>query len=383
MENLTDNPQVVWISDNAAFVHAAEAWRECEFLAIDTEFERRTTYYPILALVQVFDGEMIYLIDPLEVECPQAFRDVLADDKIVKILHSAKEDLEVFYFSWQCLIKGLFDTQVAHAFAHSVNSIGYAALVSQICDVQLGKEATQSDWLARPLSANQQDYAAKDVLYLAKLYQSLSQDLSSKKSLSLFQSECSELTQGVLKQPDFEQDYRNAKEVCRLTSEQLIVFKRLYQWREKVAVENNRTRNHIAKDGILVKIAMLKPRTKKFLQKLDGLHPKSVRLYGDEIVSIVAESLSTTQESLQQVPNPRDVDGMKLLTDSFLKESSRLAAAEGIDASLLGSKRMLRKVALAYLTGEAFPDLWLGWRGDILKPEFDRIISEFNATKAL
>ena len=164
------NPEVKWIDDNQTFAGLAQSWRSLPYLALDTEFERRTTYYPKFALLQIYDGQSIYLIDPLKVECCDAFRELMADPQVDKILHSVKEDLEVLFYSWQCQLQGLFDTQVAYAFTNGEASMGYARMVAEMCDITLAKEATQSDWLKRPLSAVQLDYAAKDVLYLPFIY---------------------------------------------------------------------------------------------------------------------------------------------------------------------------------------------------------------------
>lgn len=371
-------PPVVWVENSTEFSSLCQSWRKVDFLAIDTEFERRTTYYPILALLQIFDGQKIYLIDPKQVDCNDDFRQLCCQPELVKIMHSAKEDLQVLFFSWQCRFENLFDTQVAYSFATGENSLGYAGLVEKVTGAQLAKDATQSDWLARPLSDVQLDYAAKDVFYLPKIYQELLLMLSDKPYYSYFLLECSELCNQVGKSFDQEQDYRQAKEVWRLRNTQLNRFKRLYNWREETSVSENRTRNHLFKDPQLVQIAMLKNVNRRTLQSITGVHPKSVRLYGEKIANLLQQDEYDSQQPIQPILNPRDLVMLKSLTNQFISENEVVAKQYSLNPLILMSKRQIRKVAYSYLTGESFPDIWYGWRGDLLRPSFDLIFSQLN-----
>ncbi|MGX5202199.1 ribonuclease D [Aliikangiella sp. IMCC44632] len=370
-----DKVPVHWIESTSEFEKIAADWLKVKLLAIDTEFERRTTYFPKLALVQVFDGQSIYLIDPLKARCNDSFRQVCADQKIIKVMHSAKEDLEVFFHSWGCQFESLFDTQVGYTFYSGEISIGYANIVEKYCGVSLNKQATQSDWLARPLSQAQLNYAAADVLYLPKVYQQVSEQLAQVPQ-ELFSQECKQLTEQVKQQPDYAQDYRQAGDACRLDGKSLHLFKLLYQWREETAISQDRTRNHIAKDVQLVDIALRKPQTKNDLAKIDGLHPRSVRQYHQQIIEIVERHPSL--DELKPVPNPRELPELKPLSQKFAQQAKLVAKALQIDASVIASKRLLKKVAFAYLTQESFPALWCSWRKQYLKPHFDREFAEFN-----
>ncbi len=372
---------VIWVDTTDAFTEYANRWLECEFLAIDTEFERRTTYFPILALVQIFDGENVYLIDPLKLTCPDVFRSICANDKIIKIMHSSKEDLEVFYHSWKCQLHGLFDTQIANAFIHGEISLGYASLVEKTSQTQLDKQETQSNWLARPLQQAQLDYAAADVLYLPQIYQTLAPLLEDKVAC-IFWKECQQFCQQVTEQPDFDSDYRQAKDVWQLKGEQIPLFKSLYQWRENTAIEQDRTRNHIAKDHQLVEMVIMKPTSKTALSKISGLHPRTVRQYHEKITSLISrfklpENMAEFQKNssdhlvTKAIPNPREVSSLKKLSENFTKQVDHVAQSLGVASSVVASKRFIRKVAFAYLTEEPFPKQWCGWRKEYLKPHFD------------
>jgi len=364
---------VYFIEDFDQLEAVAKLWLNESCLAIDTEFERRTTYYATLALVQVYDGQAIYLIDSLATSCPNSLKQVFENPNIVKILHSSKEDLEVFYTAWGCRVNGLFDTQVAYSFLYRELSIGYAKLVETETGNVLDKQATTSDWVKRPLSNKQFQYAAKDVLYLIYLFEKLKQQLRGKVYQKLFVHECEEYCSGTYLRVDSLPDYRDAKEVWKLNELDLAFFKRLFYWREEKARQENRTKNHIINDLDLVYLSQMKPKSMSELKQISGIHPRSIRLYGVDWIRMSAEWSSDTHKTpIVTIPNPRDVNQLKSLSTKFEQVVKQLAEANDIPATLLLSKRLIRKLAFAILTEMPMPSQWHGWRKGIL----NEIISE-------
>jgi len=140
--------------------------RHHPLVAIDTEFRRRDTFFPQVALLQVCWGDEPYLIDPLQLDDVSALRAFLTDPSQTKLIHSASEDLEVFSHWLGVLPAPLFDTQRAAALLGLGAGQSYRALVAHFFDIELPKDETQSDWLQRPLSNAQAQYAAQDVSYL-------------------------------------------------------------------------------------------------------------------------------------------------------------------------------------------------------------------------
>lgn len=374
----SSNPPIFWVDTSEHFSTLAEQWCSAPYLAIDTEFERRTTYYPILALVQVFDSKAIYLIDPLKVSCPEAFKTLCANPELTKIMHSAREDLEVFFTAWQCQFNGLFDTQVAYAFLTGEISKGYSALVEEICTTRLSKEQTQSDWLKRPLADVQLDYAANDVKYLPELYHYLTQKMANQPYEHLYHQEVSELCSIILKQSDYELDYRLASNVSQLNGEQIALFKHLYQWREQLAIQQNKTRNHIIKDHQLVQVALLRPKRKEDFYSIKDLHPRSIRVYAPLLIDEVAAFEAATNKPLKPVADHRDVPDLKGLVKALEVEVKYQAERLGIAASLLLSQKSLRKIAFAYLTQEEPPAIWSGWRQQLLEEKFNPAFCRFS-----
>lgn len=357
-----DKTDIVPVNSFEQLTAIVAQWSDLEWLAVDTEFERRTSFYAKLALVQIFDGTKIYLIDPFATECPARLRSLFENPDVVKIFHSSKEDLEVLYTAWNCRVKGLFDTQVAYSFLTGEISLGYAKITEMITGIFVDKQETTSDWCKRPLAQKQLDYAAKDVLYLPEIYQNLSAKIAGQSYYDYFRSECDEYTLNAITRIETFADYREASDVWRLNGDQLSLFKILFEWREKTARLDDRTRNHIIKDPELVRLAEVQPIDLEQLKKAVDLHPRSVRLYGEDWIRMIKGWQTRESVKLPLVLNPRDVKGLKQITENISKIVEKSASDHNLSRTLLFSKRLIRKLAFSVATGSEPPLQWSGWR---------------------
>ena len=154
------------ITTDDALASLCEAVRAFPAIALDTEFVRTRTYYPQLGLIQLFDGEHLALIDPLGITDWSPLKAILRDPSITKFLHAGSEDLEVFLNVFGELPQPLIDTQILAAFCGRPMSWGFASMVEEYSGVTLDKSESRTDWLARPLTERQCEYAAADVWYL-------------------------------------------------------------------------------------------------------------------------------------------------------------------------------------------------------------------------
>ncbi len=159
-----------------------QAWRQQPFVALDTEFMRVDTFYPIAGLLQASTGEGAWLIDPLCIDDWTPLAALLDDRGVTKVLHACSEDLEVLLRLTGSLPAPLFDTQLAAAYLNLGFSMGYSRLVQAVLGLELPKGETRSDWLQRPLSETQVSYAAEDVQHLAEVYQAQLPRLSAQKT---------------------------------------------------------------------------------------------------------------------------------------------------------------------------------------------------------
>ena len=155
-------------TDDLSFLNKELLEKTC--VGVDTEFRRTTKDNMRLALLQVNDGEEIYLIDTISISDPEGNCDFLFSDSVKKIFHSCKEDLEAIHSWTGNVMKNLFDTQLANAFLDGHYSIGYQGLVEERLDIALDKKETRSNWIRRPLSDSQLSYAASDVEYLIHIF---------------------------------------------------------------------------------------------------------------------------------------------------------------------------------------------------------------------
>src|SRR5690606_1721940 len=165
----------IWIAQDSELAELCARWRQQAALAIDTEFMRSETFYPIAGLLQFGVGKVCYLIDPLAINDFEPLRELLLDEAVTKVLHSCSEDLEVFQRWLNVVPAPLFDTQIAAAFAGYGFSLGYAGLIKAVLNIEIPKEETRSDWLQRPLSVAQLKYAALDVAHMLIVYGKLLQ----------------------------------------------------------------------------------------------------------------------------------------------------------------------------------------------------------------
>ncbi|HEX5842407.1 MAG TPA: ribonuclease D, partial [Pseudomonas sp.] len=247
-----------WIVDDASLAQHCATWRSLPFVAVDTEFMRVDTFYPIAGLLQVSEGERAYLIDPLLISDWSPFADLLQDQAVVKVLHACSEDLEVFLRLTGSLPAPLFDTQLAAGYLNLGFSMGYSRLVQAVLNIELPKGETRSDWLQRPLSETQISYAAEDVLHLAEVYGALKQQLSEEKYAWVLE-DGAELVAGLGREVDPELAYREAKLAWKLSRQQLAVLQALCAWRELQARVRNQPRNRVLREHSLWPLARTQP----------------------------------------------------------------------------------------------------------------------------
>lgn len=193
-------------------------------VALDTEFVRTRTLSPHLGLIQLFDGEQLVLIDPIEIEDLSPFVTLMENENVVKVLHSCSEDLETFLAAFDTIPTPVFDTQFAASVLGLGATLGYAKLVELLCEVSLDKGESRTDWLARPLREAQLSYAANDVLYLLPCYQQLVEKINQAGKLHWVYQEVELLGQKKRSQMPEDFAYLQIKNNWRLNSEQLTVL---------------------------------------------------------------------------------------------------------------------------------------------------------------
>ena len=358
----------------------------CQVLALDTEFVRTRTLLPKLGLLQVFDGEQIYLIDPLPLSDLSPFADLLSNPSIVKVLHACSEDMEVFLSHFDVAPAPVFDTQFAANLLAMGPSLGYARLVESECEVTLDKGESRTDWLARPLSDRQLHYAANDVSYLYQIYTQLVPRLSDANLVDVVYQEMAMLAQKKAAKLPEQSAYLAIGNVWKLNPQQRYVMQKLAAWRLKLARQKDIAINFIIKEPHLLAVAMHCPTDKRQLSAMKVLLPQEIRRYSDHLVGIVNQALAR----FEQEPEQCQVDKIRRLNDipqykkqlSELKKLVQQAAVESnIAAEIIASKKQLNQLLKWWwfeceeTSAQGLqPDLISGWRGALLQARIQQIL---------
>jgi ribonuclease D len=356
-----------WIRDNASLAQHCANWRNLAFVAVDTEFMRVDTFYPIAGLLQVSEGERAYLIDPLLIDDWTPFAELLQDPAVVKVLHACSEDLEVFLRLTGSLPVALFDTQLAAAYLNLGFSMGYSRLVQAVLNIELPKGETRSDWLQRPLSETQVSYAAEDVLHLAEVYNLLQQQLSAEKNAWVLE-DGAELVANLGREIAPEDAYREAKLAWKLSRAQLAVLRELCAWRERQARARNQPRNRIIREHSLWPLARTQPNNLVALARIDDMHPKTVRQDGELLLQLIKDAAATPPADWPEaLPEP-----LPLEASALLKKLRAIGQREG-ERLNIAPELMLRKKTLEALLKTGYPngpyqlpDSLRGWRRELL-----------------
>lgn len=358
---------IQWISDNQSLAQYCAQWQNLPFVALDTEFMRVDTFYPIAGLLQVSEGERAYLIDPLLITDWAPFAMLLQAPQVVKVVHACSEDLEVFLRLTGSLPAPLFDSQIAAGYLNLGFSMGYSRLVKAVLDIDLPKGETRSDWLKRPLSETQVSYAAEDVLHLAQVYRELQTKLSPEKYQWVLE-DCADMVNNLGREIAPEDAYRDAKLAWKLSRAQLAVLRELCAWREREARARNQPRNRILREHSLWPLAKTQPDNLQSLARIEEMHPKTVRQDGEFILDLIkgAAAIPASQWP-DALPEPLPIEAssvLKKLRAIGQREAERLDIAPEL---MLRKKILEALLKSGYPTGPyELPESLTGWRRELM-----------------
>lgn len=351
----------VWVDSGERLAELCERWRGQSAVALDTEFMRSRTFYPLPALVQVGDGERCYLIDNLAIDDLQPLRELLLDTAVTKIMHSCSEDLETLERLLGAVPEPIFDTQIAAALTGMKAGIGYAATVSQLLNIELPKSETRSDWLQRPLSEAQKNYAALDVAWLPLVYGVLLKRLRELGREGWLREDCAALVAAARNPQPPELYYQKVKGAWRLRGAQLAALQDICAWREREARLQDLPRNHLLREHVCLNLAQKLPRNNTGLAQA-GLEGRALRQLGDPLLQTIdrAAGRDDPPPALPQPLNRSEGEQLKLL---------RQRVGEIAEEKMLPAEILVRKKELEQLVQSAQPELQgrlRGWREEVV-----------------
>jgi ribonuclease D len=343
-----------------------------DWIALDTEFLREKTYYPKLCLLQIATTETVACIDPLALDDLSPVLDILYDENIIKVMHSGRQDMEIFFNIQGRPPAPVFDTQIAALMLGFADQIGYANLVNEMLGVTLDKLHTRADWSLRPLSADQLKYAADDVVYLADIYLKMTEQLTSAGRLQWLGEDFDRLASPALYGNPPELAWLKVKGGNRLKGSSLAVLQALAQWRETTAQQKDRPKGWILRDDALVDIARHRPTTLQALEKIRGLSEGLVRNSGNNIMKLVGEASTEQPQAF-----PDTGKRIKLTPDQgavvdVMMALVRLSGEENkLNPAVLVSRKQLEKL----VCGETDIDVMKGWRKRLVGEQLLRLLS--------
>lgn len=372
--------EIQWIESNADLERVCEAWQDEKLLAIDTEFMRSQTYYPIPGLIQVNDGKCNYLIDPTKIDDFFPLTDIFENDDILKVLHSCSEDLEVFHHGFACLPKSLLDTQVAAALAGYAFSLGFANLVREVLDVDLPKGETRSDWLQRPLSVAQVQYAAMDVEYLYSVAIKLISTLKDCQRLEWAIEDSKALITNYYENQNCDNSYLRFKSAWKLNPKQLAILQKLCRWREDKAQDKNLPRNRIIKEPALMTIAQRNIMSLDKLRQVEGVSERMVRENGMQLIKLVEKANNLPVEELpERLPKPLSSNERELL-QGLKDKVAEVADKLGVPVESLVKKKDYEQLINSAKQGQLIsPVHFSGWRSSVIAAALEKIVKDYYA----
>ncbi len=339
-------------------------------VGLDTEFVRERTWWPKLALVQIATPDAILLVDPCIPGMPEAIAQLLAEPRTLKIMHSPGEDLLALGATCNALPAPLFDTQTAAALCGIGSGLGYQKLTQTLLEIALEKSETRSDWLQRPLSPAQLEYAADDVRYLEALHRILRARLEALSRLDWLEEDCERMLHNALEAPEPwpHRDIRPAQDFPPDAQARLL---RLLRWRETSARNRNRPRNWILEQPLALHLAERPPRDFAQLERILERTPKAPRKLARELWQTLQTPLED-EALMPPVRHERDLDKAKL--KKLQKVVSELACELNIPEGLLASRRWLIALMEAHAAKQPWPSALQGWRQALLETRIAEIL---------
>jgi ribonuclease D len=291
------------ISDTATLASFCDRLSAEAFVTVDTEFMRDKTYWPILCLVQVGGAEEAAAIDPLAEGIDlKPLLDLMANERVLKVFHAARQDIEIFFNLSGAVPQPLFDTQVAAMVCGFGESVSYETLAGKLAGARIDKSSRFTDWANRPLTERQVEYALADVVHLRPVYEKLRANLERSGRGPWLDEEMETLTDPAIYRLDPNESWRRFKPRSG-NRRFLAVLRELAAWREKAAQQRDLPRNRIIRDESILEIAAHAPSSVAELSRSRGLGKGLVEgKFGAEILAAIGRALALPESEYPELP---------------------------------------------------------------------------------
>ncbi len=318
---------------------------------------REKTFYAQLCLIQIATATEIFCADPLTGSDLSRFWPTL--NNCDWVLHSGRQDIEVFYQTARQMPASVFDTQIAAGLLGYAPQMGYATLVKELFGKDLAKSHTRADWTRRPLTAEMLEYAAEDVEFLLDACDQLSDRLTKLGRLTWAIEDSNRLLDPILYEDNPSAAIDRLKGAGKLSGRARNAAMALSTWREKRAISNDRPRQWILKDPVIMELAIKNPQDTIALTAISGMPAATARRSGKEILAVLATADDNDDGYL---PPARPTEAQKSLLKTMQAEVANIADDLGITAELIAPKKELSTAILGKRNSRVFT----GWRRDLV-----------------
>ena len=376
------------ISDNEAFAAFCKDALQKPSVGIDTEFVWTKTYYPKLGLLQMaYDREHCILVDTLAVTDASPLAELLSSPCVVKVFHEAGSDLPILHRWCGAVPCNVADTRIAAGFCGLTAALSLRKLLISQLGVSLNKTETRTDWLHRPLTDAQIEYAGDDVIFLPELYLKLKNMLASVENFGYFQEEMKKYeNKEYYAEVSAEDSWQHVSRpgYLKFTMQDYAVLQRLAAWRERVAREKDITRNRIIRDSSLALAAVKHPYSYNEVAQLEGMANSPAMRYAKEIAEIVTDAMKLKKDEWPTMNIPIvEQRALRQAAERILSLARKRSEARRIDLPILASRREVDSLATAILSrGDvSSSSLMNGWKHEVLGQSLDDICKDLRGKK--
>lgn len=358
------------ISFQEDFLDLCDHIRECGIVAFDTEFVSENSYRPELGLLQFATPERCVAVDPLAVQDLGTWWEIMADKETLVLVHGGQAEIRFCLHGIGRPPQNLYDMQVAEGFRGRSYPLSYSAIVQRVLSKQVDGSQTRTDWMRRPLSDHQLQYALEDVEHVIEIHQKQTDWLKKNGRLEWVEGEIQRVIDEIV-HDDGMPPWQKLPGLHKLNRRELAITHALAEWREDEAAHSNRPVRRILRDDLLIDLARRKPKTAQQALATRDMNRSDYRRRLDDIIEVIAKAVSIADKDLPEKPRSRRNEASsdeqvisKLLSLSLSNRCAKL----DISQTLVANNKELTELVRYHRFGETsngLPRLLDGWRRDV------------------
>ncbi|OTG65156.1 ribonuclease D [Acinetobacter silvestris] len=354
-----------FINQQSDLENVLQHMKQSSIYGLDTEFIKVDTFWPKLGVFQINVDGKVFLLDGTALDLAGFWKKIFQAQQ--NIFHACSEDIDLIYhYADHSSLDNVFDTQVAMSFLGHGLQVSYQNALKQMLDIDIDKDQTRSDWLARPLSAEQMSYAANDVLYITELAQKLKTELEEKQLYHCVLEDCKSLTYEISVETPKDKLYMDIGNY-RHSRKQLMQLQQLMVWREEMVKALNQPRSFLLKNSTIYDLVEKNPKNNFQLAQVKDIRPNVVREHGKTILDLLKFLPESGEWPLRMArPIRHSSKGVTQAVDAFID----LAVQEyQVPKEVLMRKKWLNSLyqhVVFQADEQDLPRYLLGWRYEIL-----------------